>query len=41
MNKITIDEMDRDEWTTMILRAKRRGGLGWAEIAAKIGRSTV
>jgi cyanate lyase len=41
MNKMIVDELDRDELTAMILRAKRRAGLSWAEIAEKIGKSPV
>lgn len=41
MNKMIVDELDRDALTATILRAKRRAGLGWAEIAAKIGKSPV
>ena len=41
MNQMIVDEFDRDALTATILRAKRRLGLGWAEIAAAIGRSPV
>ena len=41
MNKITVEELTRDDLTAMILRAKKRAGLGWAEIADQIGMSPV
>lgn len=41
MNKMIVDEMTRDDLTALILRAKRRAGLSWAEIAARIGKSPV
>ena len=41
MNKMTVDELTRDDLTAMILRAKKRAGLGWEEIAASIGMSPV
>ena len=41
MNKITIDETTRDDVTAMILRAKKRAGLGWAQMAEEIGMSPV
>ncbi|MBO9455875.1 cyanase [Paracoccus sp. R12_1] len=41
MNKITIDETTRDDVTAMILRAKKRTGLGWAQMAEEIGMSPV
>ncbi|TRW95456.1 cyanase [Paracoccus sp. M683] len=41
MNKITVDEITRDDLTATILRAKRRAGLTWADIAAAIGKSPV
>ncbi|WP_241557967.1 cyanase [Falsirhodobacter deserti] len=41
MTKMTIEEMTRDDLTAMILRAKKRAGLGWSEIAEKIGMSPV
>ena len=41
MNKMIVDEMDRDELTATILRAKRRQGLSWEAIAARIGKSAV
>lgn len=41
MNKMILEEMDRDDLTALILRAKRRAGLSWAEIAAQIGMSPV
>ncbi|TXB64098.1 cyanase [Paracoccus aurantiacus] len=33
--------MDRDDLTALILRAKRRAGLSWDQIAARIGKSAV
>ncbi|MDS9469076.1 cyanase [Paracoccus sp. MBLB3053] len=39
MNKMILEEFDRDDLTAMILRAKKRARLGWAEIARKIGMS--
>lgn len=41
MNKMTHEELDRDALTAMILRAKRRKGLGWGDVAAAIGKSPV
>ncbi|MBK4218003.1 cyanase [Paracoccus caeni] len=41
MNKMTIDELTRDDLTAMILRAKKRAGLGWQQIADDIGMSPV
>lgn len=41
MNKMIPDEITRDDLTAMILRAKKRAGLSWAEIAGKIGMSPV
>ncbi|MDB6454064.1 cyanase [Falsirhodobacter sp. 20TX0035] len=41
MNKMTIDEITRDDLTMMILRAKKRAGLTWSEIAERIGMSPV
>lgn len=41
MNKMIVDELDRDDLTALILRAKKRAGLSWAEIASKIGKSPV
>lgn len=41
MIKMIPDELTRDDLTAMILHAKKRAGLGWAEIAAKIGMSPV
>ncbi|SMO46104.1 cyanase [Paracoccus laeviglucosivorans] len=41
MNKMTTAEFDRDDLTAMILRAKKRAGLGWAAIAELIGMSPV
>jgi len=41
MNKITVEELTRDDLTAMILRAKKRAGLGWVEIADQIGMSPV
>lgn len=41
MNKMTIDETTRDDLTAMILRAKKRAGLSWADIADRIGMSPV
>lgn len=39
MNRMIADELTRDDLTAMILRAKKRAGLGWAEIAEAIGMS--
>lgn len=41
MNKMIVDELDRGDLTALILRAKKRAGLSWAEIASKIGKSPV
>lgn len=41
MNRMTIEELTRDDLTAMILRAKKRAGLGWAGIAEAIGMSPV
>lgn len=41
MNKMTIDELGRDDLTAMILRAKKRAGLSWGQIAEAIGMSPV
>lgn len=41
MNRMTVEEMTRDDLTATILRAKKRSGLGWAEIAGQIGMSPV
>lgn len=41
MNKMTVDEITRDDLTTAILRAKKRTGLSWADIADRIGMSPV
>lgn len=41
MNKMTIEELSRDDLTAMILRVKKRAGLGWSDIAAAIGMSPV
>lgn len=41
MNKMIVDELTRDDLTAMILRAKRRVGLGWTQIAEAIGMSPV
>ncbi|MTH64829.1 cyanase [Paracoccus shanxieyensis] len=41
MNKMTIDELTRDDLTAMILRAKKRADLSWAALAELIGMSPV
>lgn len=41
MNKMTVEELTRDDLTAMILRAKKRAGLGWVDIAEAIGMSPV
>ncbi|SET80390.1 cyanase [Paracoccus homiensis] len=41
MNKITIEETTRDDVTAMILRAKKRAGMDWAQMAEAIGMSPV
>lgn len=41
MNKMILDEPTRDDLTATILRAKKRAGLGWADIADRIGMSPV
>ncbi len=41
MNQMIVDETSRDALTATILRAKRRLGLTWAEIAKAIGKSPV
>lgn len=41
MNKMTVDEITRDDLTAAILRAKKRAGLSWADIADRIGMSPV
>lgn len=41
MNKITIDETTRDDATAMILRAKKRAGQSWQQLADAIGMSPV
>ncbi|WP_299365400.1 helix-turn-helix domain-containing protein [uncultured Paracoccus sp.] len=41
MNKMIVDELTRDDLTAMILRAKRRVGLSWTQIAEAIGMSPV
>ena len=41
MNKITIEETTRDDVTAMILRAKKRAGMNWAQMAEAIGMSPV
>ena len=41
MNKMTIEELTRDDLTAMILRAKKRAGLTWEGIAEAIGMSPV
>lgn len=39
MNRMIVEEFDRDALTATILRAKRRAGLTWEAIAARIGKS--
>ena len=41
MTQMIVDETHRDALTATILRAKRRAGLSWVEIAAQIGKSPV
>ena len=41
MNRMITEEMDRDALTAAILRAKRRAGLSWTDIAEQIGMSPV
>ncbi|WP_435166027.1 cyanase [Falsirhodobacter sp. 1013] len=41
MNKMTIEELTRDDLTAMILRAKKRAGLTWDGLAEAIGMSPV
>lgn len=41
MNRMITEELDRDKLTALILRAKRRAGLSWAQIAEAIGKSPV
>lgn len=41
MNKMIVEELTRDDLIAQILRAKKRLGLSWADIAARIGMSPV
>lgn len=41
MNKMIVEELTRDDLIAQFLRAKKRLGLSWADIATRIGMSPV